>query len=119
MHFAKDAWCNINAYEPRLRQRNYHCPLKMPSLTGLPTGSLILVTGANGFIASHVINTLLQLEYRVRGTVRTAKPWLDAFFENKFGRGVFESFVLPDFENPEMLDNCMDGIAGVVHTVCL
>lgn len=91
----------------------------MSNLTGLPTGSCILVTGANGFIASHVINTLLQLEYRVRGTVRTAKPWLDAFFENKFGRGVFESFVLPDFENPEMLDNCMNGIAGVVHTVCL
>ncbi|KAJ5446909.1 NAD dependent epimerase/dehydratase [Penicillium cf. griseofulvum] len=87
----------------------------MSGLTGLPVGSCILVTGANGFIASHVINTLLLLEYRVRGTVRTAKPWLDVFFEDKFGRGVFESFVLTDFENPEMLDNCMSGIAGVVH----
>jgi len=31
----------------------------------------VLVTGANGFIASHIINILLQSNYKVIGTVRT------------------------------------------------
>ncbi|KAL6249680.1 hypothetical protein RBB50_003535 [Rhinocladiella similis] len=36
-----------------------------------PSGLLILVTGANGFIASHTIHLLLQNGYRVLGTVRS------------------------------------------------
>jgi nucleoside-diphosphate-sugar epimerase len=35
--------------------------------------SLILVTGASGYLASHVVNTLLKDGYRVRGTVRSLK----------------------------------------------
>ena len=31
---------------------------------------LILVTGANGYIASHLVKQLLEAGYRVRGTVR-------------------------------------------------
>lgn len=31
----------------------------------------ILVTGANGFIASHIIKLLLDNEYQVIGTVRS------------------------------------------------
>ena len=33
-------------------------------------GDLICVTGANGFIASHLVGQLLAAGYRVRGTVR-------------------------------------------------
>ena len=32
---------------------------------------LVLVTGASGYIASHVINELLQKDYKVVGTVRS------------------------------------------------
>lgn len=35
-------------------------------------GSLILVTGGNGFIAAHCIATLLRSDHRVRATVRSA-----------------------------------------------
>ena len=31
----------------------------------------VLVTGASGFLASHVVKQLLELGYRVRGTVRS------------------------------------------------
>lgn len=31
---------------------------------------LVLVTGASGYIASHVVKTLLDSGYQVRGTVR-------------------------------------------------
>ncbi|KAJ5129101.1 NAD dependent epimerase/dehydratase [Penicillium atrosanguineum] len=87
----------------------------MANLTGLPAGSWVVVTGANGYIGSHVVNTLLQLGYRVRGTIRTPKPWLDVLFETKYGQGVFESFILPNFDDQEMLDKCLDGTSGIVH----
>ncbi|UPL02618.1 hypothetical protein LCI18_013552 [Fusarium solani-melongenae] len=38
----------------------------------LPQGSLILVTGASGFIASNFIVEALEAGYRVRGTARSA-----------------------------------------------
>ena len=40
------------------------------SSAALRAGDLICVTGANGFIASHLIRDLLEAGYRVRGTVR-------------------------------------------------
>ena len=33
-------------------------------------GDLVLVTGANGYLAAHVVQQLLESGYRVRGTVR-------------------------------------------------
>jgi uncharacterized protein YbjT (DUF2867 family) len=35
------------------------------------TDALVLVSGANGYIALHVVRVLLEKGYRVRGTVRT------------------------------------------------
>lgn len=44
---------------------------------------IVLITGASGFIASHVVQQLLDTgEFRVRGTVRStakAQPTRDAF----------------------------------------
>jgi hypothetical protein len=40
------------------------------NLSTLPQGSRILVTGANGYIASHVVDKLLGLGHMVRGTVQ-------------------------------------------------
>jgi nucleoside-diphosphate-sugar epimerase len=34
------------------------------------TGAKVLVTGANGFVAMHVVDQLLKAGYAVRGTVR-------------------------------------------------
>ncbi|KAH0476221.1 MAG: hypothetical protein KVP17_000119 [Porospora cf. gigantea B] len=34
---------------------------------------LVLVTGATGFVGSHVVSRLLMEGYRVRGTVRNRK----------------------------------------------
>ncbi|KAJ0146340.1 Aldehyde reductase 2, partial [Colletotrichum tanaceti] len=87
----------------------------MSELTALPKGSLILVTGANGYIGSQIINTLLQLGYRVRGTVRSEKPWLTELFENKYGEGVYEQAVVPRLDDPEALGQVMAGVDGVIH----
>lgn len=34
---------------------------------------MVLVTGASGYLASHVVHQLMQKGYRVRGTVRNLK----------------------------------------------
>ncbi|OGM43401.1 cinnamoyl-CoA reductase [Aspergillus bombycis] len=60
----------------------------------IPAESLILVTGANGFIASHII---------------------DQFLKRGYGAGHFESALLPDLGNEDELDRLLDGVAGVVH----
>ena len=83
----------------------------------LPRGSQILVTGANGFIGSNVIHGLLELGFRVRGTVRSPKPWLDEMFRDRFGRDSYESVILANFEDVETLYKVMDGVSGVAHVV--
>ncbi|KAI8236528.1 hypothetical protein K4K55_003803 [Colletotrichum sp. SAR 10_96] len=85
----------------------------MSDLTALPKGSLILVTGANGYIGAHVIDNLLKLGYHVRGTVRAEKPWLKELFD-KYGEGAFEQVVVPHLEDEEALGHAMTGTAGVV-----
>jgi nucleoside-diphosphate-sugar epimerase len=60
--------------------------------------SIVLVTGVNGYIGSHVADQLLEAGYRVRGTCRSASkaqalsdPW-----EKKYGQGRFEIATVPD-----------------------
>lgn len=60
------------------------------------SGSKILVTGANGFIAVWVVQDLLERGYSVRGTVRTESKaaHIKKLFE-KFG-DKFEVVIVPD-----------------------
>ncbi|KAG2416671.1 hypothetical protein HFD88_007887 [Aspergillus terreus] len=81
----------------------------------LPKGSRVLVTGANGFIASNVIDRLLSSGYIVRGTVRDTKPYLDDIFSKAYGEESFESVVLPSFEDTDALVSALDGVSGMIH----
>lgn len=83
----------------------------------LPPGSRVLVTGANGYIASHVVDTLLRLGYLVRGTVRTQKPWLNKHFEEKYGADVFDTIELSSFDDQSNIENHLHGIDGIIHLV--
>ncbi|GAB1214660.1 hypothetical protein ATERTT37_003824 [Aspergillus terreus] len=81
----------------------------------LPKGSRVLVTGANGFVASNVIDRLLSSGYIVRGTVRDTKPYLDDIFSKAYGEESFESVVLPSFEDTDALVSALDGVSGIIH----
>jgi uncharacterized protein YbjT (DUF2867 family) len=83
----------------------------------IPKGSRILVTGANSYLGSNIIDLLLELGYNVRGTVRGEKPWLDRLFEDKYGKGRFETLVTPSLEEPGAFDRTLVDVAGVVHVV--
>lgn len=84
----------------------------------IPPGSKVLVTGANGYIASHIVKALLDLGYLVRGTVRTPMPWLAEYFERQCGLGRFELIVVSDFQQPDAFDESVKGVSGVIHVVC-
>ncbi|KAL7909518.1 NAD(P)-binding protein [Trichoderma velutinum] len=86
-----------------------------PSEYAIPPGGLVLVTGANGYIASHVVDLLLELGFNVRGTVRENKPWLDRFFEDRYGKGRYESIVVPAMEEEDAFASAAIGTDGVIH----
>jgi nucleoside-diphosphate-sugar epimerase len=90
-----------------------------PKEYAIPQGSLVLVTGANGYIASHIVQLLLEMGYHVRGTVRSAKPWLNEYFEEKFGKGKFETIVVPDMTKEGAFETAAKQCAGVIHTVSI
>ncbi|RVX66878.1 hypothetical protein B0A52_09002 [Exophiala mesophila] len=85
------------------------------SLRSLPQDALMLVTGANGYIGSTVVNLLLVEGYRVRGTVRSEKPWLDRLFHDKYGSTRYETVVIPNLAAPGELEKALEGVWGVVH----
>lgn len=87
------------------------------TLNALSAGSLILVTVANGYIGSNVVDCLLQLGFKVRGTIRTPKPWLDQPFQRNYRINSFQSVVIPSLENEAAVNDAMTGVSGVMHVV--
>ncbi|OBR16162.1 NAD dependent epimerase/dehydratase [Colletotrichum higginsianum IMI 349063] len=83
----------------------------------IPKGSTVLVTGANGFIGSHVCNELLQLGFNVRGTVRDVDQcaWLPKTLESRKPKGEFMLASLPDMEKNGAFDSLVEGVSAVVH----
>ena len=80
----------------------------------LPKGSLILVTGATGFIGSHVVNEALKAGYRVRGTSRSQERagYTIKVFENHPN---YSTAVVKDVSIPGAWDDAMQDVDAVVH----
>lgn len=83
----------------------------------IPKGSLVVVSGANGFIGSHVVDQLLQAGYNVRGTVRNTErsSWLSNYFSDKHKDVHFQLCEVPDMATPGAFDEAVKGAAGFVH----
>ncbi|ETN45808.1 uncharacterized protein HMPREF1541_09641 [Cyphellophora europaea CBS 101466] len=80
----------------------------------LPKGSLILVTGATGYIASHIIKEALDLGYRVRGITRSkAKAEL---IEAAINDADFSTCIVEDFSNSAALEEAVKDCLGIIHT---
>jgi len=83
----------------------------------LVEGELVVLTGANGYVAGHVADILLARGYRVRGTVRREHSLLTSHFQSLYGKEKFETFMLNGFTNVELCRQAFDGAAGVIHLV--
>jgi nucleoside-diphosphate-sugar epimerase len=83
-------------------------PIQSPAL---PEGSLILITGVNGFIGSHIADQIILAGYRVRGIVRNAQKnaWLTTFFDGKYGKGKFELVEVKDLAEIKALERILQG----------
>ena len=86
--------------------------------TAIPAGSWVLVTGANGFLASHITSQFLKRVFRVRGTVRdvSKSSWLvEGPFKSYAEDGVYELAAVPDLAADGAYDEAIKGVAAVLH----
>ena len=79
----------------------------------IPPGSLILVTGANGFVGSHVVDELIRTGYRVRGTSRDVKKtdWMKELFAKTYGEGKFEAVMVKDMAAQGAFNAACEGMS--------
>jgi dihydroflavonol-4-reductase len=77
----------------------------------------VCVTGASGFIATHIVRTLLERGYRVRGTVRNPDREGDlAFLSGLPGAAGRLELVRGDLLDPRGWDAAVAGCEYVLHT---
>ncbi|TLD37912.1 hypothetical protein E2P81_ATG03587 [Venturia nashicola] len=81
----------------------------------LPQGSLILVTGVNGFIGSHIADQFLLAGYRVRGAVRDAlkNAWMATFFDGRYGKERFELMEIKDLADTKLLEHVLQAASDL------
>ena len=79
--------------------------------------SPILITGATGYIASHIIKLLLEQNYKVRGTVRSLanKEKYQFLYELAPEKNNNLEFVEADLLNPEKWLSAVEGVEYVLH----
>ncbi|KAH7308568.1 putative aldehyde reductase 2 [Stachybotrys elegans] len=83
----------------------------------IPANSVVVVIGANGFMAVETCEKLLQAGYRVRGTVRDVErhsAWMHALFDEKWP-GMFDLVQVTDFEADQAFDEAFKGASGVIY----
>ncbi|CAF9939878.1 MAG: methylglyoxal reductase (NADPH-dependent) gre2 [Heterodermia speciosa] len=84
------------------------------------TGHLILLTGASGFVAAHILESLLRHGYDVRGTVRSeatadkVRKTHSHLLEGTQSRLTFA--IVPDVASPGAFNDAVKDVDGVIHT---
>ncbi|KAL4964259.1 uncharacterized protein BDV14DRAFT_201037 [Aspergillus stella-maris] len=87
----------------------------------IPKGSIVLITGVNGWVGSQVANQFLAAGYRVRGTVRdpVKSAWLTSLFNSKYGSGLIELVAVSDMTVPGAYDEVVNGTSAFIHTASI
>ncbi|KAI0158674.1 hypothetical protein BJ166DRAFT_528047 [Pestalotiopsis sp. NC0098] len=79
----------------------------------LPKGSLILVTGASGYMASNLIVEALDAGYKIRGTARS--PAKAEKTRKTFNSPDYDVVVVPEMQPPGAFDEAVKGVDAIVH----
>ena len=77
----------------------------------IPKGSTVLVTAANGFLGSNIVDQFLKFGYKVRGTTRNLEKnaWMNKLFDAKYGPGKFELVLVPEMKADDAYDEAVKG----------
>jgi nucleoside-diphosphate-sugar epimerase len=80
-------------------------------MAAIAKDSIVLVTGCNGFIGSHIVDQLLKAGYNVRGTTRDLKKVenLAKIWKEKYGSQNFEVLVVPEMAEDGAFDEAVKG----------
>jgi nucleoside-diphosphate-sugar epimerase len=89
---------------------------KLKNLTSPKKKDTILVTGASGFVAAHILNSLLSAGYSVRGTVRNEKSAANVRSTHGQYGDLLTFAIVPDIIAPGAFDEVVKGVDGVIHT---
>lgn len=84
----------------------------------IPKGSVVLITGLTGYIATHVAQQFFARGYKVRGTVRdlSKASWLkDDLFSAEHAAGNLELVQVPDLGAPDAFGAAVKGVDAVAH----
>ncbi|GAD99542.1 NAD dependent epimerase/dehydratase, putative [Paecilomyces variotii No. 5] len=96
----------------------FHNSTMSDGKTDIAPGSRVLITGVNGYVASHIAKQLLARGYKVRGTVRDLErsSWLvkDAF-KTYADNGDFELVTIKDFTAEGVYDTAIKGVSAIAH----
>lgn len=86
-------------------------------MPAVPAGSKVLVTGASGYIAVHVVHQALKDGYHVVGTVRSSDKgeYLTQLFQKQFPNK-FTYTIAADLEAPGAFDDAVKDVDAVLHT---
>lgn len=79
------------------------------------TKPLVFITGATGFIGSHVVASTLDAGYRVRVSVRKAEQ--EAIVRGRYPEyaGDIETTVIPDLARPDAFNQSLGGVDYIFH----
>ncbi|KAL4966556.1 SDR family oxidoreductase [Aspergillus stella-maris] len=77
---------------------------------------VILITGASGFLASHVVNHFLRAGYHVRGTVRSASTAEKVLQTFRHYAPRLSIVIVDDVARPGAFDSVVKDVHGIIHT---
>ncbi|KAI0367231.1 D-lactaldehyde dehydrogenase [Pilatotrama ljubarskyi] len=83
----------------------------MPSITS----GRVLVTGANGYVATWVLKYLLERSFSVRGTIRSESKAAHLREHFKSYRDRLELVVIEDITKEGAFDTATDGVDAIMH----
>lgn len=76
----------------------------------------ILITGASGFVAAHVLNSFLEKGYKVRGSVRSEATGEKVRKSHAKYADQLSFAYVKDVATPGAFDEAVKGVDGVIHT---
>lgn len=87
----------------------------------IPKGSTVLLTGANGYIASHIADQLISAGYKVKGTVRNEEKGsliAEALEKRHDTKGAFSYVVVEEMSAENAFDDAIKGEQCILSDDC-